>query len=226
MPSRLSHFIERLVELAKQSVSGDSAPAVKKGDGGYADRVIIVIYGLREFLDLPYRRLLDVLNEMHDIVGKMGLHVGERPDFTTVCVRKQDQDGGLTNAPPTLTDFHTTGGRTGYRRNRLRPTLGQPPLRKSESLHLQIAKTTAVVDCENRTVLDIYCSMKQPPDTQVGQQVFTRNFGRLQTVTADKGYDWDDLREERREADDRPLIKHREFSLLDMAHNARHGGTS
>ena len=64
--------------------------------------------------------------------------------------------------------------------------------------------------------------MKQPHDTQVGRQVLTRNLNRLQTVTADKGYDWDDLREELREADVRPVIKHREFSPLDAAHNARH----
>lgn len=67
--------------------------------------------------------------------------------------------------------------------------------------------------------------MKQPHDTQVGRQVLTRNLSRLQIVTADKGYDWDDLREELREADVRPLIKHREFHPLDMAHNARHNDT-
>jgi IS5 family transposase len=54
------------------------------------------------------------------------------------------------------------------------------------------------------------------------KKVLTRNLNRLQIVTADKGYDWDDLREELREADVRPLIKHREFHPLDMAHNARH----
>ena len=59
-------------------------------------------------------------------------------------------------------------------------------------------------------------------DIQVGRQVLTRNLNRLQTVTADKGYDWDDLREGLREADVRPVIKHREFYPLDMAHNARH----
>lgn len=64
--------------------------------------------------------------------------------------------------------------------------------------------------------------MKQPHDTHVGRQVLTRNPDRLQIVTADKGYDWGDLRNELREADVRPVIKHREFCSLDMAHNARH----
>lgn len=64
--------------------------------------------------------------------------------------------------------------------------------------------------------------MKQPHDTHVGRRVLSRNLNRRQTVTADKGYDWGDLREELREAAVRPVIKHREFSPLDMAHNTRH----
>uniref|UniRef100_UPI00126831D2 hypothetical protein n=1 Tax=Natrialba taiwanensis TaxID=160846 RepID=UPI00126831D2 len=38
--------------MAKRAVSGDASPPVKKGNGGYADWVIIVIHGLREYLDL------------------------------------------------------------------------------------------------------------------------------------------------------------------------------
>lgn len=89
MPSRLSRFTDRLVTLTKRTVSGDTSSAVKKGDGSYADWVIVVIHGLREYLDLPYRRLLDVLHEMHGVVEKMNLEPSELPDFTTVCARKQ-----------------------------------------------------------------------------------------------------------------------------------------
>lgn len=52
--------------------------------------------------------------------------------------------------------------------------------------------------------------------------MLTRNLNRLQTITADKGYDWDDFRKELREADIRPVIKHRGVSPLDLAHNDRH----
>ena len=48
-----------------------------------------------------------------------------------------------------------------------------------------------------------------------------RNPDYIQIVTTDKGYDWDDFREELREADVRPVVKHREFSPLDIAHDAR-----
>ncbi|WP_254764156.1 hypothetical protein [Natrinema marinum] len=69
--SCLSRFAERLVTLAKHAVSSDPAPAVKKGDGGYADWVIAVIQGCHEYFDLPYWRLLDVFHEMRGIVEKI-----------------------------------------------------------------------------------------------------------------------------------------------------------
>jgi len=50
----------------------------------------VVLHGLREHLDHPYRRLLDVLHEMPGIVAKLDLAVTELPDFTTVCTANQD----------------------------------------------------------------------------------------------------------------------------------------
>jgi IS5 family transposase len=82
-------------------------------------------------------------------------------------------------------------------------------------------KTTARIDCGTSLILDIHCSMKQPHDTQIGWQVLKRNLHRVETLTAEKGYDWDEFRRYLREADVRPVIKHRKFSSLDAAHNAR-----
>ena len=44
-------------------------------------------------------------------------------------------------------------------------------------------------------------------------------------MVADKGYDWDALRQKLRDGGVRPVIKHREFYPLDMAHSARHDDT-
>lgn len=223
MPSRLSRFTNRLVTLAKRAVNGDPSSAVKKGDGGYADWVIIVIHGLREYLDLPYRRLLDVLHEMHGVVEKLNLEPSELPDFTTVCARKQQLKMAVWRTLLRLSaDTHDTGDvqaidATGFDRH----SVSRHYTNRTHYTFRSV-KTTALVDCETSTILDIHCSMKQPHDTHVGRRVLTRNINRLQTVTADKGYDWDDLREQLREADVRPVIKHREFYPLDKAHNARH----
>lgn len=103
MPSCLSQFTDHLVTLSKCAVSGDPAPATKKGDGDYADWVIVVIHSLHEYLDLPYRRLLDVLHEMHGIVEKMNLR-SERTARLYVRLRTEAaaQDGSLANPPSTL----------------------------------------------------------------------------------------------------------------------------
>ncbi len=86
MPSKLARFTDRCVALSQKAVGSDGTQPVKKGEGGYADWVIISLHGLREYLDLLYRRLLDILREMPDIVAKLDLSVEELPDFTTVCV--------------------------------------------------------------------------------------------------------------------------------------------
>lgn len=223
MSSRLSHFTDRLVTLAKRAVSDGPSPAVKKGDGGYADWVIVAIHGLREYLDLPYRRLLDVLHEMQGIIKKMDLKPSELPDFTTVCARKQQLKMSVWRVLLRLSaDLHDTGevqaiDATGFDRHS-----ASHHYANRTDYTFKSVETTALVDCETSIILDIHCSTRQPHDTHVGRQVLTRNLSHLQTVTADKGYDWDDLRQELREADIRPVIKHREFSPLDVAHNARH----
>lgn len=82
-------------------------------------------------------------------------------------------------------------------------------------------KTTILLDYSSRAILDVHCSMNLPHDTQIARKVLTRNLGDLETVVADKGFDWDELRHTLRNAGIRPVIKHREFYSLDAAHNAR-----
>ena len=82
-------------------------------------------------------------------------------------------------------------------------------------------KTTLLTDCESGAILDVHCTTSRPHDTQIEWQVLTRNLDRIDIITADKGYDWADLRSMLRANDVRPLIKHREFDSLDKAHNAR-----
>lgn len=62
--------------------------------------------------------------------------------------------------------------------------------------------------------------MKQPQNIQIGWQVLKQNLHRVETVTADKGFDWDEFRQYLRNKGVRPVIKHREFTSLDAAHNA------
>ena len=65
-------------------------------------------------------------------------------------------------------------------------------------------KTTVLTDCETGAILDVHCTTSRPHDTQIGRQVLTRNLDRMEVLTADKGYDWSDLRTELRSHDVRP----------------------
>jgi IS5 family transposase len=169
MPSRLSRFTDRLETPAKRSISGDPSPPVKKGDGGYADWVIVMIHGLREYLDLPYRRLLDILHEMPSIVEKMNLKTSELLDFTNVCVRRQELMMAIWRTLLRLSaNLHDTGDvqvidATGFDRH-------SASCHYSDRTHytFRSVKTTALVDCETSTVLDIHCSVTKPHDTHIG----------------------------------------------------------
>ena len=203
-------------------LDGHSEPPVQKGDGGYADWVIVAIHGLREYLDHSYRLLLDKLFEMDAVVEKLELSVAELPDFTTVAVRYQALKMAVWRA---LLRLSTTGcdtgsvqaiDATGFDRHR-----ASQHYATRTGYTYQAVKTTALVDCDTGPILDIHCSMTHPHDTQIGEQVLKRNLDRLDTLVADKGYDSAKLREYLRDNGVRPVIKHREFTSLDAAHNAR-----
>lgn len=220
--TKLARFTRRVVSLAKKAVGGETEPPVQKGEGGYADWVIVGLHGLREYLGHPYRRLLDVLHEMPGIVAIFDLSVGELPDFTTICTRKQDLEMRIWRVLLRLSAELQEPGEvqaidaTGFDR-----VQASQHYANRTNYTFRSVKTTALIDCESSLILDIHCSMKQPHDTQIGWQVLKRNLHRVETLTADKGYDWDEFRQFLREEDVRPVIKHREFSSLDAAHNAR-----
>lgn len=66
---------------AQKVVVGQAAPPINKGETGYADWGIISIHALREYLDPPYRRLMEILFEMPLITSILGLRPSALPDF-------------------------------------------------------------------------------------------------------------------------------------------------
>ncbi len=80
---------------------------------------------------------------------------------------------------------------------------------------VQTLKTTALVDTESQAILDVHCTTEKRHDTQIGWQLAHHNTGELHSLAADKGYDWQRLRDKLWEEDIRPLIKHREFRPID-----------
>lgn len=220
--SELARFTERCVALSQKAAGNGSAPAVQKGEGGYADWVIVALHGLREYLDHTYRQLMDVLCEMPRIVEKLGLSEDELPDFTTVCARKQALEMRIWRVLLRLSaSLHDTGEIQAIDSTSIAQRSSSYNYAKRVKDTYESVKLTALVDCASGAILDLHCSMNLPHDTQIAWQVLTRNLDRLNTVVADKGFDWDDLRQKLRKEGIRPVIKHREFYSLDAAHNAR-----
>lgn len=220
--SKLARFTERCVELSQKAVGSGSKEPLSKGKDGYADWVIVAIHGLREYLDHSYRQLLDVLREMPSIVAKLGLSLDELPDFTTVCARKQDLKMPVWRMLLQLSaELFDTGEVQAIDSTSIAHRSSSHNYAKRVKGTFESVKTTILVDCSTRAILDIHCSMNLPHDTQIAWQVLKRNLSKVETVVADKGFDWDELRQMLRNEGIRPVIKHREFYSLDTAHNAR-----
>ena len=92
---------------------------------------------------------------------------------------------------------------------------------KRTNLTIQQLKTTLLVDTATNAVLDIHVTTTRKHDTQIAPQVVKRNAASIKVLTGDKGYDDQKLRHLARDHDIRPLIKHREFTSLHKAWNAR-----
>ncbi len=60
---------------------------------------------------------------------------------------------------------------------------------------VQTLKTTALVNTESQAILDVHCTTEKRHDTQIGWQLARRNVGELHSLAADKGYDWQQLRD-------------------------------
>jgi hypothetical protein len=75
--------------LNKPSV-GNPGLAIKKGETGYADWIIVSIHAIREYFDQPYRQSIDILYEMPQVTQLFGLRPTTYSDFSKVCGRKQE----------------------------------------------------------------------------------------------------------------------------------------
>jgi hypothetical protein len=131
----ISRFTSRVVSLAKKATGDRSKPAVQRGEGGFADWVIVTIHALREFRSASYRALLDELSQMDDVVEKLDIEPGELPDFTTVCARYQELKMAVWRSLLRHSaDLVQPGEVQCNRRNRVRSTRSEPILRESNEL--------------------------------------------------------------------------------------------
>lgn len=179
---------------------------------------MLVLHALRIELGKSYRVTLDLLSEMLGVLDEIGLT--RLPHYTVF------RDWFEKITAKTWRSFLGTSAekRTGHAAiDSTEFDRDQPSRHYATRSHYRVwaLKVTALVDVETLCITDIHSTTSKKSDFRIGPQVARRNADDLQSLAADRGYDATASRDELRERGVRPLIKHRIYSSLDHAHNAR-----
>jgi len=217
--SKISRFTKKAVQLAKNAVGERGEVAAPEGGGGFAEYAVVSLHCLRVYLEKSYREALDLLSEMPQILGEIGLDAADLPDHSTLVKWFDRIKTALWRVLLRLSaQLHDPSGHAAIDATFFDRENASKHYCRRTNYRVQTLKTTALVDTESHAILDVHCTTEKRHDTQLGWQVALRNAGNLASLAADKGYDWMKLREKLREEDVRPLIKHREFRPIDHAH--------
>ena len=224
--SKISRFTSKAVTLAKNAVGGRGEVAAPEGGGGFADYAVVSLHCLRIYLAKPYREALDLLSEMPQILAEIGLEKADLPDHSTLVKAFDRLKMAVWRVLLRLSaQLHEPSGHAAMDATFFDREHASKHYCRRTNYRVQTLKTTALVDTASQAVLDVHCTTEKRHDTQLGWQLARRNAGELHSLAADKGYDWQQLRDTLREEGVRPLIKHREFRPIDCAHNARIDGS-
>ena len=221
--TQISRFTERCVVVAQRVTDDGDESAAPNGGGGFADYAFVSLHCLRIYLDTSYRMTIDLLKEMPQITGEIGLDAADLPAPSTLCKALDRIEMSLCRVllrqSAQLHDpsEHAALDATFYERDR-----ASRHYCHRTNYHVQTLKVTKLVDTESQAILDVHCSTTlEGSDADLCEQIARRNAGDLRTLAADKGYDKTALRERLRELEIRPLIKHCIRAPYDHAHNAR-----
>ena len=221
--TQISRFTEEVVPVIKRVTGVRDESAAPDGGGGFADYALVSLHYLWIYLDTSYRMTIDLLKEMPQITGEIGLDAADLPAPLTLCKALDRIEMSLCRVllrqSAQLHDpsEHAALDATFYDRDR-----ASRHYCHHTNYHVQTLKVTKLVDTESQAVLDVHCSTTlEGSDADLCEQIARRNAGDLRTLAADKGYDKNALRERLREFEIRPLIKHCIRAPYDHAHNAR-----
>ena len=219
--SKIPRFTSKAVQLAKNVVGDRDEVAAPKEGGGFVDYAVVSLHCLRVYLEKSYRETLDLLSEMPHILEQIGLEPADLPHHSALVKWFDRIKTALWRVLLRLSaQLHDLSGHAAIDATSFDRENASKRYCRRTNYRVQTLKTTALVDTESQAILDVHCTTEKRHDTQLGWQVARRNAGDLASLTADKGYDWMELREKLREKGVRPLIKHREFLSIDHAHNS------
>jgi len=215
--SRLLQFVERAMVLARRAVARFSTRYSRKR---FTLRQQVVLLCLKVKKTTTYRDLVDELVELPRI--RDALDFDSIPAPSTLCKAFDRLEMAVWRVllNVSLADLPLNGV-TGIDASGFERAHASTHYTKRTNLTIQQLQTTLLVDTATNAVLDIRVTTTPTHDTQIAPQVVKRNGQSIAVLTGDKGYDDQTLRQLARDRDIRPLIKHRQFTPLHKAWNAR-----
>ncbi len=195
--TQISRFIGEVVPVAQNVTSDRDEPAAPEGGGGFADYALVSLHCLRVCLDTSYRMTIDLLKEMPQIIGEIGLSAADLPCPSTLCkafdrismnvcqmvLRQSAQLHDPSKHGAIDATFYERSAASRHYCQRI-------------SYRVQKLKVTKLVDTESQAVLDVHCSTnREGSDADLAEQIARRNAGDLRSLAADKGYDKQSLRQ-------------------------------
>jgi IS5 family transposase len=215
--SQLLQFVEQAMHLARRAVARYSS---KFSEQRYTLHQHIVLLCLKVRKNTTYRTLLDELIGIPRI--RSALDLEELPSPSTLCTAFNRLDMAvwrvLLNLSVTLLP---TNGVVGIDASGFDRSHASKHYTKRTRLTIRQLKVTLLVDTRSNAIIDVHIMTTRKHDSQIAPSLIKRNSEEVVVLLGDKGYDDQKVRTLVRETGVRPLIKHREFSSLHKAWNAR-----
>ena len=215
--SQILRFTEKAIHLARRAVSRYSSKFSKHR---YTLPQHVVLLCLKVRKNTTYRGLLDELIEMPRIRRVLGL--AELPTPSTLCKAFNRLDMAVWRSILTLSaTLLPTSGVVGVDASGFDRSHASKHYTKRAELTIQQLKVTLLVDTKVNSILDLHVTTTRKHDSQIAPSLIKRNPENIDILLGDKGYDDQKIRQLARQHEVRPLIKHREFTSLHKAWNAR-----
>ena len=222
MSRTLFRFVKQVASLAQKCSAAGLLKVSNPRGYGFAGWKHVVLHYLRIHEETSYEGVIDRAAEMDRIRALLNF---ERWDFPSPSGLYRS----FKRAPMSVwrdllsrsskllkRGGHTTIDSTFFARRQASPHYLKRIGRSIDKL-----KITFLVDTPDHAILDVHCSAKWPNDAKIGPKLTARNFDKMDSLAADKGYDSKAFRDKLRSEGVRPLIKHRLYNPEDHAHNAR-----
>jgi IS5 family transposase len=215
--SRLLQFVDQAYHLARRAVARYSSKFSKRR---YTLHQHIVLLCLKVRKNTTYRTLLDELIEMPRIWR--AIEREELPSPSTLCRAFNRLDMAVWRALLNLLiTLLPTNGVVGIDASGFDRSHASKHYTKRTKLTIQQLKVTLLVDTRENAILDLHVTTTRKHDSQIAPSLIKRNADDVAILLGDKGYNDQNIRALAHEEDVRPVIKHREFSSLHKAWNAR-----